>query len=98
MHLKLSSPIVVKGKEVTEIELRDITGRDALEIGLPFLLLKDGEIIGLVFRPKALVQYISRLAGIPCDTVKSLSMTNLAACHAHILSFFGDDLRGDSDG
>lgn len=96
MQLALRNPIRVKGKEVSELALRDVTGQDALEIGLPYALisLSDNEFSGLEFRTSVLVKYISRLAGIPVEAVKGMSPGDLGRCQAFIFGFFDVKVAG----
>lgn len=96
LTIQLSQPITIKGKPFAEITLRDITGPDAIEIGLPYLLLSMAEdgLVAFEFRVSVLVRYISRLAGIPIESVQHLSIRDLGKCHAFIHGFFNDDIKG----
>lgn len=96
----LSQPITVKGKPVATLTLRDMTGADALEIGLPYLLLsmKEDGLAAFEFRTSVLSRYISRLAGIPVDCVQQLSIRDLGKCHAFVHGFFNDDIKGANHG
>ena len=99
LTIHLSKPIEIKGQQIAEITLRDLTGRDALQIGLPYLLLsmKADGLVAFEFRPSVLVRYISRLAGIPADCVPLLSVCDLGQCHAFVQSFFNTELQGNKN-
>lgn len=99
LTIQLSRPISVKEKDVAEITLRDVSGEDALEIGLPYLLLSMNEdgLVAFEFRVSVLIRYISRLASIPSESVRLLSVRDLGKCHAFIHGFFNADVMGGKD-
>jgi len=90
LTISLFKPVSIGKKTITELTLRDISGADALDLGLPHLLVstEDIKVVGIEFRPKVLISYVSRLSGIPKEAVKLLAMRDLSKCQEHIYGFF----------
>lgn len=84
--IKLNKPIDAHGEEVTEIELRDITGGDVIDLGQPMNVNADQSFN---FRMDVVARYISRLAGIPMSSVREMSPGDITNCAAEIAGFFG---------
>jgi hypothetical protein len=88
--IQLVRPIAVKGHQVSELSLRNITASDVYEIGFPMLVFDTGDstLKAMEFRPKVVFDYIARLSGVPLATVKTMAMDDLAKCHKFVLAFF----------
>lgn len=89
--IKLSKPITAHAEEVSEITLREPTTEDIIDIGLPHLIiLGNDESTGVEVRQKVVAKYISKLAGIPMSSVRSLAPKDFSACTAAVMGFFGE--------
>jgi hypothetical protein len=88
--VKLSTPIMAHGAEITELELREPLTKDIIELGLPTLLIVgDNGVTGVDIRQPVCAKYISRLAGIPLSSVEKLSPKDFSLASAEVLGFFG---------
>ncbi|ATM87003.1 MULTISPECIES: phage tail assembly protein [Yersinia] len=85
MKLTLTAPITAHGEEVTEIEMRDPTGKDVREIGYPYQLNPD-ESVKLL--SAAVCKYITRLGNIPPNAVDSMSPADLNLAGWAVARFF----------
>ena len=95
--LKLSKPIEAHGNECKELQLREPTVEDVMEIGYPYLvLMQEGQDTGVEIRPKVIVRYISKLAAIPMSAAKSISLQDLTKAQAEIMGFFGEEIAAQS--
>lgn len=88
--VKLSKPITAHAEEMLELNFREPTTEDVMQIGVPQLLIPsaDGESVGVEVRTKVVGQYISRLAAIPLSSVKQMSLKDFNACTAVVMGFF----------
>ncbi len=86
----LSKPITAHGEETAELNFREPTTEDVMQIGVPQLLIPsaDGESVGVEVRTKVVGQYIARLAAIPMSSVKQLSIKDFNACTGVVMGFF----------
>lgn len=89
MKIKLTKPIKAHGEEVTELELKEPTGRDVQDIGFPYLILMTGDDQALQVQVKTVGKYVSKLAGIPPSSVDQLSAGDLSTLTGAVMSFFG---------
>lgn len=86
----LSKPIKAHGKELTELELREPNGDDVEKIGFPYMVIvKGGAESGIEVRTALIYQYISRLAGIPRESAKQVSIADFSNLSGEIMGFFG---------
>lgn len=94
--VQLSKPIKAHGVEVSELELREPTTEDVIELGLPTLIIPgaDGQSTGVEIRQPVIARYVSRLAAIPLGSVKALSLKDFSLCTAAVMGFFG---QGDGE-
>lgn len=92
--IKLSSVLTAHGEPIESIELVEPTGDDIMELGYPFLIHGGGAI---ELRPKVVGQYVVRLGKVPMPTVKKLSPSELQACTAAVLGFFGKSESGEEE-
>lgn len=83
----LTKPVTAHGQTLTQLELSEPTAEDIMELGYPFLVHQGGSI---ELRPKVVGQYVVRLAKVPMPTVKQLSISDLQACTAEVMGFFGE--------
>lgn len=87
---KLHKPIQAHGEEVTEIELREPTGQEILDIGFPYLIvIGDDDVQAMQIQARTVGKYISKLAKIPPTSVGQLCGADLSALMGVVLSFFG---------
>lgn len=84
---QLRQPIKANGAEVTELTLREPKGEDFIELGMPMSFSVDGSSD---FKMKVVAQYISRLAGIPPSSVKTIHPQDLMSLAIEVASFFGE--------
>ncbi|MBU8538731.1 phage tail assembly protein [Falsiroseomonas tokyonensis] len=68
--LKLSAPIPAHGAQLHELTLRDPSGRDLRECGLPYRLLAEG---GVVIDGPASHRMIAQLAAVPPSSIDQLT-------------------------
>ncbi|EKN5124767.1 phage tail assembly protein [Yersinia enterocolitica] len=85
MKLTLTAPITAHGEEITEIEMRDPTGKDVREIGYPYQLNPD-ESVKLL--SAAVCKYITLLGNIPPSAVDSMSPADLNLAGWAVARFF----------
>jgi hypothetical protein len=86
----LSKPITAHGESVSELELREPTTKDVIELGLPTLIvIGDAGDSGVEIRTKVVARYISRLAAIPMGSVEALALSDHATLTGVVLGFFG---------
>lgn len=86
----LIKPITAHGEEVVELEFREPTSEDVMEIGMPNLLVpnSDSTAVGVEVRTKVVGQYITRLAKVPPSSVKSLALSDFFKCQSVVMNFF----------
>ena len=91
VSIPLSKPIKAHGDEVSELELREPTTKDIIELGLPTLIIPgaDGQSTGIEIRQPVVARYVSRLAAIPMGSVEALAPKDFSLCTAAVMGFFG---------
>ncbi|MDP3088869.1 MAG: phage tail assembly protein [Methylotenera sp.] len=89
MKITLTKSITAHGEPITEIELREPTGREVQDIGFPYLVLMNDDTEAIQIQAKAVGKYVSKLAGIPPSSVDQMSAADLSACTGVVMSFFG---------
>jgi hypothetical protein len=90
MIYKLSKPITAHGAEVTELELREPTGQEIIDIGFPYLIvIGDDDDQAMRIQVKTVGKYISKLAAIPPSSVGMLSPNDISQLAGVVLGFFG---------
>lgn len=89
MKITLSKAITAHGADVTELELREPTGKDVQELGFPYIVLMNGDDQALQIQVKTVGKYVSRLAAVPPSSIDQLSAGDLSALAGAVLSFFG---------
>lgn len=94
VNIPLSAVLTAHGEPITSIDLVEPTGDDIMELGYPFLI-HAGNAIEL--RPKVVGQYVVRLGKVPLSTVKKLNPSDLQACTAAVLGFFGRSESGEEE-
>lgn len=89
--IKLSKPIRAHGEEITEIELREPTGADVMELGFPYLLIisESAEGQAMELRPKVIGRYVAKLGKIPPSSLNEISPADFGEMTGVVLSFFG---------
>ena len=88
----LSQPIKAHGRDVSELTLRPLTGKDLRICGAPYRIGRAGEE-GIV-DSQAVSAMISELAGIPISSVDQLSAADWFACWSAIQSFLAGSNSG----
>lgn len=88
MKVKLTKPIQAHNEQVEELEFRELATPDVCDYGYPQLIIQRDEGVAIEIRPKVIAQYISRLAGIPMSSVKSLAPADFDACASVVQGFF----------
>lgn len=88
--IRLTTPIEAHGQTISEIELREPTAKDVIEIGYPYLVHSDGVGDGSVeLRANIAAKYIQRLGAIPRSSVERMSPSDLQMAQVQIMDFFG---------
>lgn len=87
----LSKPITAHGEEVSELTFRKPTTEDVMELGLPQLVVvsEDGSP-GVEVRTKVVGRYVARLAAIPANSVKALTIRDFNQCISVVMGFFNE--------
>ncbi|CNF16066.1 Uncharacterised protein [Yersinia rohdei] len=85
MKLVLTAPISAHGEEITEIEMRDPTGKDVREIGYPYQLNPD-ESVKLL--SAVVCKYITRLGNVPPNAVDTIHPADLNTAGWLVARFF----------
>lgn len=100
MIVTLSKPITAHGEEVTQLDMREPTAEDVMEIGFPYLVVQSDDGQGVELRPKVAGRYISRLAKVPMSSVKQLTVGDLSKFQGLIMGFFGqgDEAAATTEG
>jgi hypothetical protein len=94
MKIKFSNPIMAHGEEVLEIELREPTGKDVMELGFPYLIIvSDGEDQAIEVRPKVVGKYVARLGGIPPSSLDKVCPQDFSMLMGVVLGFFGKEVE-----
>ena len=91
MKVTLSKQISAHGEETQELELRDPTAKDVMELGYPYLVVQSDDGQGVELRPKVVARYVVRLAKIPMSSVEQLAIADLSALQAIVMGYFGQD-------
>ena len=86
----LSRAITAHGKELNELELREPTVKDVMELGYPYLVHGGGADTAVELRPQIAGKYAVRLAGIPQSSVEQLSVPDLQKVQGAVMSFFSE--------
>lgn len=91
MIYKLNKPIQAHGAEVSELDLREPTGQEILDIGFPYLIVigEDDDEQAMRIQAKTVGKYISKLAAIPPSAVGNLSPVDISRLAGVVLGFFG---------
>lgn len=90
MIYKLNKPITAHGAEVAELDLREPTGQEIIDIGFPYLIvIGDDDEQSMRIQVKTVAKYISKLAAIPPSAVSTLSPNDISQLAGVVLSFFG---------
>lgn len=84
--LKLKKPVRLGETEISELEFRELTGKDLIECGLPFKT--KGENDDPEFDTRVCGALISTLTNLPPSTIGTLSPRDLLAAIRIIAGFF----------
>jgi hypothetical protein len=91
MIVKLSKPITVAGEPVSELDLREATVEDVADIGYPFSMVPGDNGTEIKLDVKAVLKYVSRLAGVPPSSLKTISLGDLSTLQTVVMGFFGEE-------
>ncbi|HUB49341.1 MAG TPA: phage tail assembly protein [Acetobacteraceae bacterium] len=90
----LSHPVKAHGRDISELTLRPLTGKDLRICGAPYRIGRAGEE-GIV-DAQAVSAMISELAGVPISSVDQLAAVDWFACWSAIQSFLDTSSSGTS--
>jgi hypothetical protein len=90
IKVPLSKPITVGDDQIKELELREPTIDDVVELGYPYLMVVGDGDTKMELRPSVVVKYASKLAAVPPSGIKKLSLADLSKLNAAVMGFFGD--------
>ncbi|WP_413722696.1 phage tail assembly protein [Sodalis sp. RH24] len=85
MILELTTPISAHGEEISQIDLRDPTGKDVREIGYPYQMNPDESVKLLA---GVVAKYIARLGNVPPSSVDTMSPSDLNTAGWMVAGFF----------
>jgi hypothetical protein len=88
--IKLSKPLEHGDDEIFELTLRPPTVDDLADIGYPFTVSTGDGDTSIELKPKAILKYASRLAGVPPSVLKGMALKDFMAVQTEIMGFFGD--------
>ena len=88
--IKLSSPIKVFGKDVSEVELRKPKGDEISKIGMPFSNSVENEVVNIDIKTFKVAKYFDLLGGFPSGTYKQLDGPDFISVTNEIVGFFGE--------
>ncbi len=83
--MQLSKPITAHGEEITEIEFSEPTGKQVIEIGLPYSMSSDSDIS---LKMALVCRYITALGKIPPSAVAQMSPPDLNSAAWVVAGFF----------
>lgn len=88
MDITLTKEIEVRGSKVTSLTLREPTGADCIDCGMPYEIevTKRGQRMHV--DTKSVGALIEKLANIPNNSVRQMSALDFSTATAHIQSFF----------
>lgn len=88
MTYKLSKPVMHGDNEIAELELREMTGKDIIELGFPYLIIAEGGG-ELKIQVSVIMKYVSRLAAVPPSVIEKLSPSDITGLTGVVMLFFG---------
>jgi len=88
--VKLSKPLEHGDDDITELTLRPPTVDDLADIGYPFTVSTGDGDTGIEMKPKAILKYASRLAGVPPSVLKGMALSDFMKVQTEVMFFFGD--------
>ena len=89
MKYTLNKPITIGDAEVSELDLREMTGKDMIEIGFPYLIITSDDAPQIKIQAGVIVKYISKLAAIPPSAVEKISPLDISGLTGVVMGFFG---------
>ncbi len=91
--ITLSKPIEAHGETIAELNLREPTGGDIRDCGLPMRVTQEvGGGVSSDINTASVARYISALARIPASSVANLSAADFIAAMNGVLDFFGSSM------
>lgn len=88
MKITLSRPIEAHGETLAELELREPTGEDIMECGMPFEFVDGKKGTRRHIDTRSMGAYISALASIPPSSVAKLHPSDFIALSGAVVGFF----------
>lgn len=89
MKYPLNKAITAHDAEITELNLREPTGKDVQELGFPYLLIMQDDQEAVQIQAKVIGKYIVRLASIPPSAVDTISAADFNGLVGVMMGFFG---------
>lgn len=89
---KLTKPIMILGKEVSELNIKEPTGKDVRECGFPFETSTQNKKSRMSFDSEVMGLYIERLCDVPAGSIDRMSTSDFMDLGLMIVNF----LKGES--
>lgn len=83
----LSSPVMLFGEDLEEVEFREPLGKDIRQLGFPFKIHEDESVEPLA---GTIAKYMARLSKMTPATVDALSAPDFNECMTAVMGFFGN--------
>lgn len=87
-RVKLRKPVKAYNTEITEIKLRQPTGRDYLMYGNPLIVSNDNAGVHISWDPNRVIPLLAQLASVPDSTIVDLDIRDIVSLQQGIASFF----------
>lgn len=88
--IKLGKPLEHGDDEIFELVLRPPTVDDLADCGYPFTASTgEGDTV-IELKPKVILKYASRLAGVPPSVLKAMALADFMKVQTEVMGFFGD--------
>lgn len=85
--IRLSSPVTVIDREISEIALRPPTGKDLIATGNPMAINLDGGPGGINFDTKVMAAMIARLGNLTVTAVEDMAAEDFMAAALAVMVF-----------
>ena len=89
--IKLSKYLTHGDEEITEIELREPTVEDIVDLDDPYVLLVNDKETAIKVNNKTILKYISRLSALPPSVLKDLTRDDFGKLKAVVMNFLGEE-------
>lgn len=82
----LTRPVQAHGQDVSQLTMREPTGKDIRRIGMP-MAIGEGGAVTILAEPCA--RYMVELAAVPPSTIDAMPPADFTSCCMAVMSFFG---------